>query len=179
MVPRALAREGLAVLLLDHVAKDREARGRTAIGAQHKLAGVDVCYMLDIVQRFGKNLSGLSRLTVTKDRPGYIRAASAGRKLAGDVEIHSEDKEVVVSINPVEYREPDSLGLTPAQRRVFDALPAGPPGSFPGQIGDEVVRQGWEQGLHRATIWKALQFLNQAGLADSAESRWWRRVEDG
>ena len=43
---------------IDHVTKDREARGRYAIGAQHKLAGVDVAYRLDVVQPFGRGREG-------------------------------------------------------------------------------------------------------------------------
>jgi hypothetical protein len=173
MVPRPLARKGLAVVLLDHVAKDREARGRGGIGAQAKLAGVDVSYMLDIVTPFGKGLTGLSRLTVMKDRPGFIRATSASRKLAADVEIVSEDNDVVVVVKPVEF-ETDPLGLKPAERRVLDALPNGPPGAFTRDIGDRVVEQGWEAGLARETIQRALRVLNREGLADGADSRWWR-----
>src|ERR1039458_6757135 len=40
LLPRKFARAGLAVLTLDQAVKDREQRGRYAIGAQHKLAGV-------------------------------------------------------------------------------------------------------------------------------------------
>jgi hypothetical protein len=173
MVARPLAREGLAVVLLDHVAKDREARGRTAIGAQHKLAGVDVSYMLDIVQPFGKGLSGLSRLTVTKDRPGFIRAASAGRRLAADVEIHSEDDDVVVLVKPVEF-DTDPLGLRPAERRVLEALPLASPGAFRQEIGDRVAGDGNGPPLRAETISRALKALGEFGLADSAEHRWWR-----
>src|ERR1039458_1225712 len=38
LLPRKFARAGMAVLTLDHVVKDREQRGRYAIGAQHKTA---------------------------------------------------------------------------------------------------------------------------------------------
>jgi hypothetical protein len=38
LLPRPLARTGAAVLTIDHVVKDRENRGRYAIGAQHKAA---------------------------------------------------------------------------------------------------------------------------------------------
>ena len=34
MLPRRFARTGAAALLIDHVTKDRETRGRYAIGAQ-------------------------------------------------------------------------------------------------------------------------------------------------
>jgi AAA domain len=38
LLPRRLARSGVAVVQIDHVVKDKEERGRHAIGAQHKLA---------------------------------------------------------------------------------------------------------------------------------------------
>jgi|SRR5829696_4156495 len=53
---RPFATAGAAVLLIDHVVKDREARGRYAIGAQHKLAGVDVAYRLDVAQPFEREM---------------------------------------------------------------------------------------------------------------------------
>jgi hypothetical protein len=163
-VARPLAARGCAVLLLDHVTKDRETRGRGAIGAQHKLAGVDVAYTIDVIRPFGRGLEGLSRLTVTKDRPGFIRAASASRKFAADITLYSEGEEVAVVLKPVEVKEPDPLGLSPAQRRVLEALPP-EPGMFPKEIGDRVVEQGWEAGLHRVTIQNALAVLAELKLA--------------
>jgi AAA domain len=174
MVARPLAAAGPAVLMLDHVVKDREARGRGAIGAQHKLAGVDVAYSLDIIRPFGRGLEGLSRLTITKDRPGFIRAHATGRKLAGDVELVSEGSEVAVVVKPVMFEDQDPLGLRPAERRVLEALLDQPPGSFPRDIGDRVVEQGWEAGLARETIQRALRSLEKHGLAEGAEGRWWR-----
>jgi hypothetical protein len=178
LLARPMAAAGAAVLLLDHVSRDREARGRGAIGAQHKLAGVDVSYMLDIVRPFGRGLEGLSRLTVTKDRPGFIRATSAGRKLAADLELYSENEDLAVLLKPISFDEPDPLGLTPAGRRVLNALPSAHPGSSPQEIGDRVVEQGWEAGLHRVTIQKELRRLAESGLADSADARWWRCSPD-
>ncbi|WP_052680410.1 AAA family ATPase [Streptomyces sp. NRRL F-4428] len=43
ILPRWLAEQGPAVLLLDHVNKDRENRGRWATGSQHKLSGLNGC----------------------------------------------------------------------------------------------------------------------------------------
>lgn len=82
LLPRKLAGTGAAVVLIDHVVKDRENRGRYAIGAQHKLAGVDVAYTLDVVEAFGRGRDGRSKLTVTKDRPGYVRQHGAGKLIA-------------------------------------------------------------------------------------------------
>jgi hypothetical protein len=74
------ANAGSAVLLLDHVVKDREHRGRYALGAGHKLAGVDVAYRLDVAQPFGREREGLVKVTVMKDRPGFVREHAADRE---------------------------------------------------------------------------------------------------
>jgi hypothetical protein len=63
----------VAVLLIDHVTKDRENRGRNAIGAQHKLAAVDVAYSLHVIQPFGRGREGKVAIKVRKDRPGSVR----------------------------------------------------------------------------------------------------------
>ncbi len=74
LVPRAIARSGPAVLLLDHLVKSREAQGRYATGSQHKLSGITgAAYLLENVHRFAVGRDGLSRLRVTKDRPGQVR----------------------------------------------------------------------------------------------------------
>jgi hypothetical protein len=57
-LPRPLAEGGAAVVLLDHVVKDRDNRGRWAIGAQHKMAGSDVCFSLEAIRPFGRGLTG-------------------------------------------------------------------------------------------------------------------------
>jgi len=81
--PRPLAEAGAAVLQIDHVGRDREARGRFAIGAQHKLAGVDVAYALDVLEPFGRGRDGKVKVTVAKDRPGHVRqVAGEGAKVA-------------------------------------------------------------------------------------------------
>ena len=73
-LPRPIVRRGAAVLLIDHVTKDREGRGRFAIGAQHKLAGVDVAYGVEVVEPFGGGRDGLVKVTVAKDRPATFAA---------------------------------------------------------------------------------------------------------
>jgi len=58
LLPRRLTRAGAAVVQIDHVGRDRDARGRFALGAQHKLAGVDVHYGFDVIEPFGRGLEG-------------------------------------------------------------------------------------------------------------------------
>lgn len=82
-LPRALADTGAAVVMLDHVVKDRQARGRYATGSQHKLSGITgAAYTLESVEPFAMNKPGRSRLVVTKDRPGGIRGQAV--KARGD-----------------------------------------------------------------------------------------------
>lgn len=74
-VPRAIAdRTGAAVVLIDHVIKDGESRGRFAIGGQAKLATIDgASYAAEIKEPIGKGMRGVISLRIGKDRPGSIR----------------------------------------------------------------------------------------------------------
>jgi AAA domain len=98
---RPFTKVGAAVLLIDHVVKDREHRGRYAIGAQHKLAGVDVAYRLDVAQPFGREREGLVKVTVTKDRPGFVRQHAADRERVAMMRLTSNDGgNVTVTLEP-------------------------------------------------------------------------------
>jgi hypothetical protein len=105
LLPRPAARSGAAVLMIDHVVKDKESRGRYAIGAQHKLAGIDVAYSLEVVEPFGRGKDGLVRVKVNKDRPGHVRQFAVGDQI-GLMRLRSDEKTgaVTVTINP-----PDSV----------------------------------------------------------------------
>lgn len=87
---RPLANAGPAVVPLDHVTKNKDARGRYAIGAQHKLAAVrGAAYHLETVHPFGRGTHGQAQLIIQKDRPGHIRgehsiALSPKRVTVGD-----------------------------------------------------------------------------------------------
>lgn len=75
MVPRTLSiRTGAAVVLIDHVTKNTDTRGRFAIGGQAKMASIDgASYNVEIVEPLGKGLKGMVTIRVGKDRPGEIR----------------------------------------------------------------------------------------------------------
>lgn len=87
-----------AVVSLDHVTKDREGRGRWAIGAQHKLAGLNgAAFVLTNRTPFGIGLTGRSTIKIAKDRPGQIRknAVPSGNGLHwyGDLVLESHGEE--------------------------------------------------------------------------------------
>jgi hypothetical protein len=65
---------GAATIALDHVVKDRERRGRDALGSVHKGNGLTgALIMLENADPFGRGLRGRSHVYVTKDRPGHLR----------------------------------------------------------------------------------------------------------
>ncbi|MEU5939396.1 DnaB-like helicase N-terminal domain-containing protein [Micromonospora sp. NPDC047548] len=77
-------RSGCAVLTCDHVVKDRENRGRYALGSIHKgnaLSGALI--LLENADPFGRGARGRSHVYVTKDRPGHLRRHGRGTKTSG------------------------------------------------------------------------------------------------
>jgi hypothetical protein len=73
--PRRIAFEsGAAVVLIDHVTKNAETRGRFAIGGQAKLATIDgAAYLVEPLEVLAPGKIGTLTLRVTKDRPGFVR----------------------------------------------------------------------------------------------------------
>jgi hypothetical protein len=69
-------RVGAATLACDHVPINTDPSRRDAYGSVHKgnvLTGARIG--LENVEPFGRGLRGVSKVFVTKDRPGYLRAA--------------------------------------------------------------------------------------------------------
>jgi 5S rRNA maturation endonuclease (ribonuclease M5) len=62
---------GAAVLVVDHDTKSSEP-SRYARGSGAKLAATDVAYKIEPVKPFSKTEDGISKLTITKDRRGYL-----------------------------------------------------------------------------------------------------------
>jgi hypothetical protein len=73
--PRKLAQlTGAAVVLIDHVTKDPESRGRWAIGGQAKMAGIDgAAYTVEVSEVPTPGGRGVLSLRIGKDRPGQVR----------------------------------------------------------------------------------------------------------
>lgn len=77
---------GAAVIIIDHVTKSRDGRGRMAIGGQHKLAaisGATFTVESDPHSSIGRGKRGSIILRMAKDRPGYL-AQDIGPKRASD-----------------------------------------------------------------------------------------------
>jgi hypothetical protein len=84
-VAQPLKEAGCAVLLLDHLTKSAEGRGRYARGSGAKLAKMDVAWSLSQTQPFDRERVGEITLTLRKDREAYLPAKQkfeAGGSLA-------------------------------------------------------------------------------------------------
>jgi hypothetical protein len=82
-VTRWFTERGAAVVILDHVTKSTEGRGRWAIGSERKISGLDgAAYNFDVLVPFGRGKEGKIRLTVAKDRPGHVRQHTVGQVIA-------------------------------------------------------------------------------------------------
>jgi hypothetical protein len=100
-----LTASGVAQVSFDHVTKDREGRGRYAIGGVHKLNIVSGAgYTLENRQPFGIGVTGRSTLKIAKDRPGQLRR-NAIDKWYGDLVLPSNaDGSAEVSIESPQER---------------------------------------------------------------------------
>jgi hypothetical protein len=75
---------GAAVAAADHVVKDRDRRGRDAMGSIHKGNGLTgSLILLENAAPFGRGERGVSYVYVTKDRPGHLRRHGQPGKLPG------------------------------------------------------------------------------------------------
>ena len=76
--PRTVATaSGAAVVLIDHITKNAETRGRFAIGGQAKLATIDgAAFLVEPIEGLAPGKIGRLTVRVTKDRPGFVRKSA-------------------------------------------------------------------------------------------------------
>lgn len=125
LLPRPIARTGAAVLMLDHVAKDPEQRGRWARGSGAKLAAVDgASYQIKVRVPFSRHREGRFDLVVAKDRPGGVGAIG---EIVATVHVtpHADGELVKMRVEPhsAEVAAPsDSWKPTVIMGKVWAAL---------------------------------------------------------
>jgi hypothetical protein len=128
MLPRWIAARGPAVVMLDHVIKDREGRSGYAIGGVHKLNGINgAMYLLENRDPFGIGMTGRSRLLIRKDRPGQLRRhgvpAHDGLFWYADLVVDSHGEEFAeVSLPAAEQRAPGPFKPTAIMAKISAAL---------------------------------------------------------
>jgi hypothetical protein len=129
LLPRPAAGTGAAVVLIDHVTKDRETQGRWGIGGQHKLAGIDgASYKLEAISPFAKNKPGSSRLIVSKDRHGQVRtyATPGAVQTVATVRFDTAGGGMAIRVEPPGQRSQEPFLPTRQMQRVSQALAASP-----------------------------------------------------
>jgi hypothetical protein len=77
-VVNPLCKAGVAVVLADHVTKNADSRGKWSIGSQRKASGAAVHIGMRAIELFGRGRTGRAKLSVHKDRPGFLSRPSAG-----------------------------------------------------------------------------------------------------
>ncbi|WP_284762819.1 AAA family ATPase [Arthrobacter sp. efr-133-R2A-63] len=84
--PRKIAvQTGAAVLLLDHVTKSTDGRGRFAIGAQAKLSSVTgAAFTVEVIDLLAPGRMGRLSIRVGKDRHGKVREQADPNSRRGD-----------------------------------------------------------------------------------------------
>ena len=140
LLPRPLASTGAAVVQIDHVTKSPESRGRYAIGAQHKLAGIAVAYSFEIIKPFSRLQAGTIKIRVEKDRHGHVRGHADGHVIAlAQVEPHAGGERVTVTLSPPDRATGDGGELRPTvlMQRVAKFV-EGSPGATRNDIRDLV-----------------------------------------
>lgn len=150
-----------AVLVIDHDTKNTEP-SRYARGSGAKLAATDVAYKIAPVKAFSKTENGTSRLSVTKDRRGWLHRA---HEIAFLTHTASEDAPLVLKITAAEP-DREHPELTAAEQKVLEVLD-----SIPATIRELQSRIAAIHGTalperpDRPYMSKALNKLESLGLA--------------
>jgi hypothetical protein len=152
-----------SLVIIDHVNKNEENRGRYSSGSKRKLEGADVALSVQLLKRLQRNPSqeGLLKLTVCKDRPGWLE-----RPYPGLVKFEfTEEGLISCALTPAAPRseeKPDSFRPTKLMERVSRAVE-----SSPGVSKNQV-----EKNVQGRAEWvrKSVDYLVQDGYV---------RAEDG
>jgi hypothetical protein len=74
---RPLWQAGVATIVIDHVTKDTQTRGKFAIGSERKTGQADVHLSLEALKPLHRGSTGLVKIHVHKDRPGHLPRPTA------------------------------------------------------------------------------------------------------
>jgi hypothetical protein len=91
LLARELTARGIAVVSIDHTSPTSPRREDKPIGAQHKQTGIDgAAYYFDARTPLARSLqgaavTGVTRIRVTKDRPGGVRGRSESQTTFGEL----------------------------------------------------------------------------------------------
>jgi hypothetical protein len=101
MLPRRIADTGAAVLLIDHVSKNKEGRGRYVLGAGHKVAGIAATYTVEVATPYSRTTPGKLKVICQKDRHGTYAIGETVTL----VTVHPHGDRLTITLDP-----PDPTG---------------------------------------------------------------------
>jgi hypothetical protein len=115
-----LARDmGTAILVIDHDGKATE-KSRYARGSGAKLAACDVAYKVEMLRPFTRDADGLLRVTVTKDRRGWLHRDWKTAMVTGNGQIWPQ-------FAPDDEKGDEDRGAwPPARHKIYDYLSGDP-----------------------------------------------------
>jgi hypothetical protein len=86
---RAFWKAGVATIVLDHVVKNTETRGKYAVGSERKVGGADVHLGFEVISPISRGSRGLYKIVTHKDRGGFLkRGTLANMELDSDPDTH-------------------------------------------------------------------------------------------
>jgi AAA domain len=79
----------ITTIVLDHVTKNSDSRGKFSIGSERKIGQADVHLGLEAITQLSRGTTGRVRITTHKDRPGHLpRPTAAELELRSDPDTH-------------------------------------------------------------------------------------------
>jgi hypothetical protein len=178
-VVRPFLSVGASTLEADHVTKAKEGRGNNAFGTVHKGNSIDGCRIsLENAVPFGRNRIGKSKVSVTKDRPGYLRMHGSSQKMNGSKSymgmllVDDTQDTLKATLTAVEL-ETDSNGHENADAtKVLEVLRAAPDC----QIGStskirEALKEKYDVGMQNQRLVDALKELVGVGTIQEIKGR--------
>lgn len=122
LLPHPLAKTGAAVLMLDHVAKNKEEQGRWARGTGAKLAEITgATYQVKVRQSWSKTRSGRVDLVCAKDRPGNYAVGEIAATVK--FEPYGAGERLILKIEPpAEVAPTDSWKPTVLMGKVWNVI---------------------------------------------------------
>jgi hypothetical protein len=166
---RPISNAGALVVIVDHVVKVADERGKWPRGSSAKLGDADVAYTVQVSPSFGKGRSGTGKLTVAKDRDAIIGSVGTTAAVVHFKALGNNGDLRITLDSPRQTNEtsPEEANLSPASRRVLTILKG-----TTGPLGKEELRQAIEKdssgrgGLADRTILDALRTLVERGLVE-------------
>lgn len=87
---RAFWRAGIATVVIDHVVKDKRARGKYTSGNHRKVGGADTHVSFEAVNPLSRGRTGLAHVFTRKDRHGHLaRPRAIELEVQSDSETHA------------------------------------------------------------------------------------------